>query len=229
MKSFPIIAGLSGLIFVTGILFVVSCSSRNTGAQNTSSEIQKNQNSLEAAKDSVESKTIDSMTQLYKDTSHHFVFLTWDDAPQSPGTGNCRKVFKELGVKASFFAVGFNMLNKDREQLVDSIRRDYPALLLVNGWDTEWRGNGNTQLPRESATEMANRVLAQLSSGKTRIPGAVVVLSHDRYFTHADSVDSLRTFIQLLQADPRIHFETIDHFSELHLIRRPKISINQEN
>jgi peptidoglycan/xylan/chitin deacetylase (PgdA/CDA1 family) len=305
MKSFPIIAGLSGLIFVTGILFVVSCSSGNTGTQNTSREIQKNQNSPESAKDSVKSKTIDSLTQWYEDTSHHFVFLTWDDGPQSPGTRNCRTVFKELGVKASFFAVGFNILNKERELLMDSIRRDYPALLLVNhgfshamnnkyqkfyspasvdtalndflhnerlmqitekiirfpghntwavngmisgqltkkplvhrldsmgyqviGWDTEWRGNGNTQLPRESATEMANRVLAKLSSGKTRVPGAVVVLSHDRYFTHADAVDSLRTFIQLLQADPRIHFETIDHFSELHLIRRPNISINQEN
>jgi hypothetical protein len=99
----------------------------------------------------------------------------------------------------------------------------------VIGWDTEWRGSSKTNAPRESATEMANRVLAKLSSGETRVPGAVVVLSHDRYFTHADAVDSLRTFIQLLQADPRIHFETIDHFSELHLIRRPKISINQEN
>ena len=305
MKSFPITAGLSGLIFVAGILFVVSCSSRNTGAQNTNSETQKNQNSLEAANDSVKTEPTDSITQLYEDTSHHFIFLTWDDGPQPPGTRNCRNVFKELGVKASFFAVGFNLLNEDREKLMDSIRSDYPALLLANhgfshamnnryekffsrasldtalndflhnerlmqitekiirfpghntwavngmisgqltkkplvhrldsmgyqviGWDTEWRGYGKTQLPRESATEMANRVLAQLSSGKTRIPGAVVVLSHDRYFTHADAVDSLRTFIQLLQADPRIHFETIDHFSELHLIRRPKISINQEN
>ena len=305
MKSFPIIAGLSGLIFVTGILFVVSCSSRNTGAQNTSSEIQKNQNSLEAAKDSVESKTIDSMTQLYKDTSHHFVFLTWDDAPHSPGTGNCRNVFKELGTKASFFAVGFNMLNKDREQLVDSIRRDYPALLLVNhgfshamnnkyqkfyspasvdtalndflhnerlmqitekiirfpghntwavngmisgqltkkplvhrldsmgyqviGWDTEWRGSSKTNAPRESATEMANLVVAQLSSGETRVPGAVVLLSHDRYFAHQDAVDSLRTFIQLLQANSRIHFETIDKYQELHRVRKLKGSINQGN
>jgi hypothetical protein len=96
----------------------------------------------------------------------------------------------------------------------------------VIGWDTEWRGSSKTNAPRESATEMANRVVAQLSSGDTRVPGAVVLLSHDRYFAHADAVDSLRTFIQLLQADPRVHFETIDHFRELHQIRRSKGTIN---
>jgi hypothetical protein len=99
----------------------------------------------------------------------------------------------------------------------------------VIGWDTEWRGSSKTNAPRESATEMANRVVAQLSSGETRVPGAVVLLSHDRYFAHQDAVDSLRTFIQLLQANPRIHFETIDKYPELHRVRKLKGSINQEN
>ena len=306
MKLAPFIQGLSALMFVTLASFIVSCTSRDTGVQENNNEDKTYPKNIEPpVKDSVKTKPTDSLTQLFADTTHQFIFLTLDDGPQPPGTGNCRNLVKELGVKASFFVVGFNVLNKDREKLIDSIRADYPALLLVNhgfshamnnryqrfyspasidtarndffhneqlmqitekiirfpgqntwavngkfsgqlikkplvhqldsmgyqviGWDAEWRGSSKTNLPRESATEMANRVFEQLSSGETRVPGAVVVLSHDRYFAHQDAVDSLRTFIQLLQANPRIHFETIDKYRELHRVRISPSSINQGN
>lgn len=306
MKTTPFITPISGILFFSGISIIVACTNQQNGAESNNQEVQAQQKIIDRVEDSAKQVGInDSLALLYSDTSKKYVFLTWDDGPQPPGTGNCRKVFKELGVKASFFAVGFNILNKDRELLMDSIRRDYPALLLVNhgfshamnnryqkfyspasidtalndflhnerlmqitekiirfpghntwavngmisgqltkkplvhrldslgyqviGWDTEWRGSSKTNAPRESATDMANRVLEQFSSGQTRVPGAVVVLSHDRYFAHEDAVDSLRTFIQLLQADSSIQFETIDHYRDLHRIRRAKGSINQGN
>lgn len=306
MKTTPFKTPISGILFFSGISIIVACTNQQNGAESNNQEVQAQQKIIDRVDVSAKQNVInDSLAQLHSDISKKYVFLTWDDGPQPPGTGNCRKVFKELGVKASFFAVGFNILNKDRELLMDSIRRDYPALLLVNhgfshamnnkyqkfyspasidtalndflhneqlmqitekiirfpghntwavngmisgqltkkplvhrldslgyqviGWDAEWRGNSKTNAPRESATEMANRVLEQLSSGETRVPGAVVVLSHDRYFAHEDAVDSLRRFIQLLQADSSIQFETIDHYRHLHRIRRAKGSINQGN
>lgn len=306
MKLAPFRPGFSALMFVTVTSLIVSCTSRNTGVQEHNNEERTYPKSTTTrVKDSVKTKPTDSLTQIFADTSHQFIFLTWDDGPQPPGTGNCRNLFKELGVKASFFAVGFNVWNKDREKLMDSIRADYPALLLVNhgfshamnnryqkfyspasvdtalydffhneqllqitekiirfpghntwaingkisgqlskkplvhrldsmgyqviGWDAEWRGSSKTNAPRESATEMANRVFEQLSSGETRVPRSVVVLSHDRYFAHQEAVDSLRRFIQLLQTNPRIHFETIEKYRELHRVRKSTSRINQGN
>jgi len=136
MKSFPIIAGLSGLIFITGILFVVSCSSRNTGAQNTSREIQKNQNSPESAKDSVKSKTIDSLTQWYEDTSHHFVFLTWDDGPQSPGTRNCLIIL--------FSSPGMMRLNHPEQAIAEKYSKNWVSKPAFLQWDSTFSiKNGN--------------------------------------------------------------------------------------
>jgi len=44
------------------------------------------------------------------DSSKRYIYLTWDDSPQPPGTVNCKNVFREQGVKATFFAVGFNQV-----------------------------------------------------------------------------------------------------------------------
>jgi peptidoglycan/xylan/chitin deacetylase (PgdA/CDA1 family) len=61
-----------------------------------------------------------------------YVFLTWDDSPQPPGTLNCRKIFQEEGIKATFFAVGFNQVGPQKRRLIDSIRANYPQFLLAN-------------------------------------------------------------------------------------------------
>lgn len=239
------------------------------------------------------------------DTSHHYVFLTWDDAPHLPGTRNCRQVFKERGVKASFFVVGMNLIDSASIKLIDSIQKEYPFFLVANhgfshamnnhyqqffssgsidtatrdflhneqilhlptkiirlpghnswavngmisgqlrkkpilyrldslgyqviGWDAEWRGSSKTNMPRESATEMAQKVVEQIAKGKTKVPGTIVILSNDRFFSQPDAVDSLSTFIRILRSDPRIHFETIDRYPELHRIRRLQRMSNQEN
>ena len=71
-------------------------------------------------------------TPIKYDSSKHYIFLTWDDSPQPPGTTNCRLVFKEQNVKATFFAVGFNQVGPFKKRLIDSIRNDYPQFLLAN-------------------------------------------------------------------------------------------------
>jgi peptidoglycan/xylan/chitin deacetylase (PgdA/CDA1 family) len=66
------------------------------------------------------------------DSSKRYIFLTWDDSPQPPGTVNCRAVFHAEGVKATFFSVGFNQVGPWKKRLIDSIRSDYPQYLLAN-------------------------------------------------------------------------------------------------
>lgn len=66
------------------------------------------------------------------DSSKRYIYLTWDDSPQPPGTVNCRAVFKSEGIKATFFAVGFNQVGPQKKRLIDSIRNGYPQILLAN-------------------------------------------------------------------------------------------------
>ena len=66
------------------------------------------------------------------DPNKRYIYLTWDDSPQPPGTNMCRRVFQEQGVKATFFAVGFNMFEPSRRRMIDSIRAAYPQFLLAN-------------------------------------------------------------------------------------------------
>ena len=71
-------------------------------------------------------------TPVKYDSSKRYIFLTWDDSPQPPGTTNCRKIFHEEGVKSTFFAVGFNQVGPFKKRLIDSIRNGYPEVLLAN-------------------------------------------------------------------------------------------------
>jgi peptidoglycan/xylan/chitin deacetylase (PgdA/CDA1 family) len=75
-----------------------------------------------------------------EDPNKQYVFLTFDDGPQPPGTKNVLDLCRELGVKASFFMVSDNemanvrsgVIDPERVPLVDSIRNAYPQLLLCN-------------------------------------------------------------------------------------------------
>jgi peptidoglycan/xylan/chitin deacetylase (PgdA/CDA1 family) len=225
-------------------------------------------------------------TPIKYDSSKRYIFLTWDDSPQPPGTTNCRKIFREEGVKATFFAVGFNQVGPIKKRLIDDIRAGYPDVLLANhsyshgfndkyskfystpdsayndfmrnerdlqipvkiirlpgnntwaskgqihgqkadnplikrldstgykiiGWDMEWGQQAKAKAPRESAEEMIKMVNQRLEDGATNEANMIVILSHDRLFEKPQFVDSLRRFIQVLKADPRNVFETIDHY-----------------
>lgn len=71
-------------------------------------------------------------TPIKYDSSKHYIYLTWDDGPQPPGTTVCKSIFTQQGVKASFFMVGFNMFDAKRKRMVDSVRNGYPEFLLCN-------------------------------------------------------------------------------------------------
>lgn len=229
------------------------------------------------------------------DSTKQYIYLTWDDSPQPPGTSNCKRIFEETGIKATFFAVGFNQVGNKKIRLIDSIRKAYPKFLLANhsfshgmndkyrlfyapaqhdsalndflrnerelsipvkiirmpgnntwaekgtisgqlssnrlvksldslgyqivGWDLEWRQDAKAKQPKESATEMAQKVMQKLNDDETHAPRAIVILSHDRIFEKSAQVDSLRKFIQILQKDPKNVFETIDHYPPFKQLR----------
>lgn len=289
-------------VILLSISFILACSS----GENIKNDQPFDSGSSDMKKSGTQkTDSNDSISTLMHDSTQHFVFLTLDDGPQPPGTSNCLKVFKEKGIKASFFCVGFNRWNLSREKTVDSIRNGFPQFIAVNhgfshamfnhyrhfylptsidsalkdflyneqflkisdkvirfpglntwalngrisghsigkllahrldslgyqviGWDIEWRGNRRNNAPKESATEMARRVMEQLSTKKTRTPGAIVILTHDRYFAQEAAVDSLKTFIDRILSNPNIHFETIDRYASLNRIRSLKETINSGN
>ena len=91
--------------------------------------------------DSTDKKADSSKTAVAKplpgspikyDSSKRYIFLTWDDSPQPPGTVNCKAVFQAEGIKATFFSVGFNQVGPWKKRLIDSIRNGYPQFLLAN-------------------------------------------------------------------------------------------------
>lgn len=71
-------------------------------------------------------------TPIKYDSSKRYIYLTWDDSPQPPGTVNCKAIFRAENVKATFFAVGFNQVGPQKKRLIDSIRTGYPLFLLAN-------------------------------------------------------------------------------------------------
>ncbi len=66
------------------------------------------------------------------DSSKRYIFLTWDDAPQPPGTTVCKQIFQQQGVKATFFMVGMHEFDPRRKRIVDSLRNAYPQFLIAN-------------------------------------------------------------------------------------------------
>lgn len=93
-----------------------------------------NGNSVKTTGDSAQTKAVKAMpgSPIKYDSSKRYIFLTWDDSPQPPGTVNCKSVFQSEGIKATFFSVGFNQVGPFKKRLIDSIRNEYPQFLLAN-------------------------------------------------------------------------------------------------
>lgn len=108
----------SSLLFVAAIVLFAACKG---GKEKMSAA-----DSLAAAPKPVPG------TPIKYDSSKRYIFLTWDDAPQPPGTNICRRIFKEQGVKATFFVVGFNANTTSKLRIVDSLRASYPEFLIGN-------------------------------------------------------------------------------------------------
>ncbi len=71
-------------------------------------------------------------TPMKLDSSKRYIYLTWDDGPQPPGTSNCKNIFHQQGIKATFFVVGFNDVGPFRNRVLDSLRNGYPEFLIAN-------------------------------------------------------------------------------------------------
>ena len=84
-------------------------------------------------------------TPIKYDSSKRYIFLTWDDSPQPPGTTICKRIFEEEGIKATFFAVGMHHdIEPRRKRTIDSIRNAYPQFLLANhSYSHAFRDNYN--------------------------------------------------------------------------------------
>ena len=87
--------------------------------------------SKQPVNDSTATKPVYGMPIKY-DSSKHYIFITWDDAPQPPGTINCKTAFANEGIKATFFGVGFNMVGPLKKRIIDTLRNSYPQFLLAN-------------------------------------------------------------------------------------------------
>lgn len=111
----------TGLALFTAGLVITACNSgndkKNTGDSTAKKEVAKGPQPGDTMK---------------LDPAKRYIYLTWDDSPQPPGTKNCMRIFREQGVKATFFAVGFNSYERSRDRLIDSIRTAYPQFLLAN-------------------------------------------------------------------------------------------------
>ncbi|MEI6086625.1 MAG: polysaccharide deacetylase family protein [Bacteroidota bacterium] len=109
---------------ITGVLalVVILSACKNNGADN------------KAAKDSSNMALAKPLpgSAIKLDSSKRYIYLTWDDSPQPPGTVNCKSVFRTQGIKATFFGVGFNQVGPWKKRIIDSIRNDYPQFLLAN-------------------------------------------------------------------------------------------------
>lgn len=66
------------------------------------------------------------------DPAKKYIYLTWDDGPQPPGTTICQEIFRSEGVKATFFMVGLHQFSASRTRIVDTVRNSYPQFLLAN-------------------------------------------------------------------------------------------------
>lgn len=125
MKGFiGFLGDKTSAFFLLVIGLLVSCTSAPPPTENTTYPRPEN-----SAKDNAATRP-DPLPAL--DTTHWFVYLTFDDGPQ-PGTANCMQICQEEQVKASFFMVG---LHADRWRtgrlLIDTIREGYPQFLLAN-------------------------------------------------------------------------------------------------
>lgn len=118
-----------------GSFFISSCGNKQ----------EKTGTSADSTKSSAIKKPAPG-SSLTLDPNKKYIFLTWDDSPQPPGTTICYNVFKEEGVKATFFSVGMHYdIEPRRRRIIDTIRNGYPQFLLANhSYSHGFRDNYNT-------------------------------------------------------------------------------------
>jgi peptidoglycan/xylan/chitin deacetylase (PgdA/CDA1 family) len=113
---------MSILKITIGLITVISLTACNS--KPTSPTVKKDSTVVAAAPKSGDPMKLDS--------SKRYIYLTWDDSPQPPGTTVSKGVFHQQGVKATFFVVGGNQVGPFKTRIVDSLRSGYPEFLMAN-------------------------------------------------------------------------------------------------
>jgi len=65
------------------------------------------------------------------DSTKTYIYLTFDDGP-SHGTETCFNICKSENIKATFFMIGVNVLDKWGKLLGQKVKEAYPQILLAN-------------------------------------------------------------------------------------------------
>jgi len=162
---------LSKMITGTGIsFFILVCL---LSCNNSASTDKK---AADSAKAAAAAKPLPG-TPIKYDSSKRYIYLTWDDSPQPPGTVNCKAIFRAEGVKATFFSVGFNQVGPFKKRLIDSIRNGYPQFLLANHSFSHGFNDKYTKFYSHAMTDSAlhdffkNEKLLQVRVKIIRLPG----------------------------------------------------------
>lgn len=112
------------------------------------------------------------------DNTKRYIYLTWDDSPQPPGTTVSKSIFHQQGVKATFFVVGSNQVGPYKTRIVDSLRNAYPEFLMANHSYSHAKINGKDNYSlfykrTDSAVEdfLKNEKELQVGVKIIRLPG----------------------------------------------------------
>lgn len=117
----------SNLIKMTkNILFLLIIIALGIGCKNNNNVVKTNVDSPKT------SASMNPGSIIKLDSSKRYIYLTWDDSPQPPGTTASKAVFKQQNVKATFFVVGMNQVGPNKKRIIDSLRNEYPQFLIAN-------------------------------------------------------------------------------------------------
>ena len=85
----------------------------------------------------------------------------------------------------------------------------------VIGWDLEWGFSHKSARPLQTPEKLAAQVDSAFAHNNTHTYKNLVLLSHDRMFSHPEDSAKLVRFIQILKQNPQYKFETVDHYPGL--------------
>lgn len=124
-------------------------------------------------------------TPIKYDSTKRYVFLTFDDAPQPPGTNNCKAIFHQNGVKATFFLVGMHQFDHRRKMIVDSLRNSYPEFLIANHSYTHGFRNNYRQFYAHPDSAVKDFLQAQ---EELKIPVKIIRLPGNNNWVHKGEI-----------------------------------------
>jgi len=88
----------------------------------------------------------------------------------------------------------------------------------VIGWDVEWSFNHKTAFPIQKPQKMVVIIDSALARNHVHNRNHLVILAHDRMFRTPNYLDSLSKLITILKQNPKVEFETVDHYPHVKVL-----------